>query len=248
MSKRTLVLQSAGGILGLVCLNLALAPIASAGDSCCGNMSNATGTNVSNASGSCHTNCTNESNASGHNGSNYSGLPPTECKDICNNPKPFTNVSNASGFGGSLYGAMSASIGGAFGAKVGGGLGGETVGGGSGSGGYSASTQGMSQQFQQLLTVAQNAYAQASAKVAEIQSRSTPSAQKDAEVRYSRVADANDCGCNAAASGPDSAELIAAKAAEAEAAASLAKAQEQARKFLESTKNSVAFGTSGPIW
>jgi hypothetical protein len=245
MSKRTLIFQSAGSLLGLVCLNLALAPIASAGDSST-NMSHGTGSNMSHGTGG---NCGkdgcgyNMSHGTGGNMSHGTGSGPQECKPCKPGQDPFTNESHASGENEPQAGTYV--------------IGKNTFaqfpdGNGKGIGGYSASSVGLSQQLQQLLNAAESAYAQASARVAEIQSRSTPSAQKDTSTRrFSRVADANiaDCGCNATASEPaSSAELAAAKAAEAEAAASLKKAQEQARKFLESTKNSVAFGSVGPIW
>ncbi len=265
MSKRTLVFQSAGGVLGLVCLNLSLAPIASAGN-CCTNMSQGSGYNMSQGSGynmshgtgdncgkdGCGYNMSqgsgyNMSHGTGGNMSHGSGVGPQECKPC--NPGKYPIESNASGSGGGAGGGFNQQDGAyvigknAFSQFSGGE--------GKGIGGYSASTLGLTQQLQQLLNAAESAYASASARLAQIQSQSTPSARKDTPVRYSRVADANiaDCGCNATASEPaaNSAELAAAKAAEAEAAASLKKAQEQARKFLESTKN-VAFGTSSPIW
>jgi hypothetical protein len=284
MSKRTIVLQSAGSLLGLACLNLALAPMASAVPSttnmsqgtgactgvCSTNMSHGTGTNMSHGTGTnmshgtggeaCTTTygCgTNMSHGTGTNmshgtGTNMSQGTGGECKTgKCSGgpgdngeKNPFENGSTTSGSdpkrGDYIIGKDSVSQ---F-------AGGE----GKGGSGYTASSIGLSKQMMALLNAAANAYAEASARLAAIQSQATPSAQKDTSVRYSRVADANaDCGCNASAAAPDnSVELAAAKKAEAEAAASLAKAQQQAREFLEAQKkagNNIANGTQfTPIW
>ena len=51
MSQRTsIIIQATSGVLGLVCLNLALTPSAFASPDCCGNGSNYTGGNSSNSS------------------------------------------------------------------------------------------------------------------------------------------------------------------------------------------------------
>jgi hypothetical protein len=316
MSKRKLVLQSAGGILGLVCLNLALAPSANASGGSGGNMSHGTGSNMSHGTGSCSGkgDCGNMSHGSGGNmshgtGNMSHGSGACSGKGDCN--YPHGNMSHGTG------GNMSHGSGGNMSHGSGGngshGTGGEcktakcdgpgetpgknpgkdpgknpgkdpdkdpgkiftdrkydaerngsyTIGLGSGklpgfnggTGGqtsYNSSALGLSKQLISLLNAASNAYAEASARLAEIQSRTAPAAKKES-VRYSRVADANaDCGCNATAAAPDnSAELAAAKAAEAEAAASLAKAQEQARQFLEAQKqagNNLVANQFSPIW
>jgi hypothetical protein len=309
MSKRKLAYQFAGGVIGLVSLNLAFTPSANAGTTTstppasypssynCSNCSGAYNNNGSNASGyyqyypGCGSKCGyyeyipfngsnssgfNASNASGSgyyvnytNGSNGSGVKfypytawntPTDCGGMCPpvNP-PKVDASNPGGLdpkqvyedrkfkaersdtfvvgsGGpngkapAFFGADNASV-----------------------GNYGASNSGLSRQILQLLNAASADYADKSAKLAAIQSQTTPSAKKDDAVRYSRVADANaDCGCNASASAPDnSVELAAAKKAEAEAAASLAKAQQQAREFLEAQKKAginVAGTQFTPIW
>jgi hypothetical protein len=76
------------------------------------------------------------------------------------------------------------------------------------------------------------------------------------DVRYSLVGDVADCGCpNADVVGSKNTsrpELVAAKAAEAEAAAELAAAQAEAREFLESVKSrdtaAVDSTSSSPLW
>ena len=317
MSKRKLVLQSAGGILGLVCLNLAFAPSASAGSSSgggkapgplpssynCSNCSGAPGNNGSNSTGyyqyfpGCGSKCGyfeyvpfNGSNNSGFNASNGSGfyisyytnesngsgvkfypsmkpnkpdepvkpdkpditVNPNGCKTkACDGPGEFNNpdeikkdndIKKMNG----IKNSNSYTVGLGTGKLPG-------FSGGTGANGqYAASSAGLSKQLVSLLNAASNAYAEASARLAEIQSRTAPAAKKES-VRYSRVADANaDCGCNATAAAPDnSAELAAAKAAEAEAAASLAKAQEQARQFLEAQKqagNNLVANQFSPLW
>jgi hypothetical protein len=293
MSKRTIVLQSAGSLLGLACLNLALAPTASAVPStnmshasgaCAGvcttnmsngtggNMSNGTGGNMSNGGGACQKqgDCNypgNMSNGTGGNmsngtGGNVSNGTGGECKtspcppgtkdpkdptgpnkDPGKDPKDpgrFYTDREAQERAGYVIGLGDSKAPGFKGAL------------GSGVSNYGASSAGLSKQMMELLNAASNAYAEASARLAAIQSQAAPSAQKDTSVRYSRVADANaDCGCNASAAAPDnSVELAAAKKAEAEAAASLAKAQQQAREFLEAQKKSnLANGTQfTPIW
>jgi hypothetical protein len=301
MSKRKLAYQFAGGVIGLISLNLAFTPSASAGGSppnpATTNISNASGTNISNASGgyyqyyepSCGSKCGyyeyvpfNGSNNSGYNASNSSGFyisyktnlsngsgvmfypyetwnPPKvdasnpgggQCKTSpCppgTDPKkdPFENGSTTSG--------VDTRAGGSY--VIGKNNFSQFDGGGRGGNNYGGSSAGLSRQMMALLTAASNAYAEASARLAAIQSQATPSAQKDTSVRYSRVADANaDCGCNASAAAPDnSVELAAAKKAEVEAAESLAKAQKQAREFLEEQRKlgtNLANGTQfTPIW
>jgi hypothetical protein len=289
MSKRTIVLQSAGSLLGLACLNLVLAPMASAVPStnmsqgtgactgvCSTNMSHGTGTNMSHGTGTnmsqgtggeactttygCGTNMshgtgTNMSQGTGMgNGSHSTG---GECKTgkCPGGPgNPTDGGKDPIGTDPNIYTPEEAEkldryVIGLGTSKAPG----YNVGSGTGIGNYGASSAGLSKQIMSLLNAASNAYAEASARLAAIQSQSAP-AKKDDSVRYSRVADANaDCGCNASAAAPDnSVELAAAKKAEAEAAASLAKAQQQAREFLEAQKkagNNLANGTQfTPIW
>jgi hypothetical protein len=289
MSKRTIVLQSAGSLFGLACLNLVLAPMASANmsqgsgacTSMCSNMSHATGGNMSQGSGGNMSHgtggdpCTttkgcggNMSHGTGGNMSQGTGTgngsqgTGGECKtspcppgtkdpkdpigpnkDPGKDPKDpgrFYTDREAQERAGYVIGLGDSKAPGFKGAL------------GAGVSNYGASSAGLSKQMMELLNAASNAYAEASARLAAIQSQAAPSAQKDTSVRYSRVADANaDCGCNASAAAPDnSVELAAAKKAEAEAAASLAKAQQQAREFLEAQKKSnLANGTQfTPIW
>jgi hypothetical protein len=281
MSKRTLVLQSAGSLLGLACLNLVITPSASAyptnmsqgSGACTGvcstNMSHGTGTNMSHGTGTnmsqgtggeaCTTTYGCGTNMSHGTGTNMSQGTGGECKtgkcpggpldpkdpnyggkDPDKEPGRFYTDREAQERAGYVIGLGDSKAPG-FKAPLGNGV-----------SNYGASSAGLSKQMMELLNAASNAYAEASARLAAIQSQAAPSAQKDTSVRYSRVADANaDCGCNASAAAPDnSVELAAAKKAEAEAAASLAKAQQQAREFLEAQKKSnLANGTQfTPIW
>jgi hypothetical protein len=290
MSKRTLVLQSAGSLLGLACLNLVLTPSASAyptnmsqGTGACtgvcgGNMSQGSGGNMSQGSGGNMSHgtggdpCTttkgcggNMSHGTGGNMSQGTGMgngsqgtggecksspcppgtkdpkdPTAPNKDPGKDPGRFYTDREAQERAGYVIGLGDSKAPGFKGPL------------GSGVSNYGASNAGLSRQMMELLNAASNAYAEASARLAAIQSQTTPSGKKDEAVRYSRVADANaDCGCNASAAAPDnSVELAAAKKAEAEAAASLAKAQQQAREFLEAQKKSnLANGTQfTPIW
>ncbi len=101
---------------------------------------------------------------------------------------------------------------------------------------------------------AQGKYDAALSALAAAEAGQTPASSKTSSVRYGRqVADASTCGCpnTDTASGADmSKELIAAKAAEAEAAAELAAAKAEARQFLESVKTSESRGFSAntTIW
>ena len=97
-------------------------------------------------------------------------------------------------------------------------------------------------------------YERAAAVLAQEQS-AQPTASNSAPVRYSRQAgDLADCGClnKDTANQGDRPELVAAKAAEAEAAAELAKANAEARQFLESVKNEVPTASvmkaPSPLW
>lgn len=98
-------------------------------------------------------------------------------------------------------------------------------------------------------------YEQAAAVLAQEQATQTNTSSA-APVRYSRQAgDLADCGClnnDTVGTKVGRPELAAAKAAEAEAAAELAKAKAEARQFLESVKSEAptasATKVSSPLW
>jgi hypothetical protein len=98
-------------------------------------------------------------------------------------------------------------------------------------------------------------YEQAAAVLAQEQAAQTNTSSA-APVRYSRQAgDLADCGClnnDTVGTKVGRPELAAAKAAEAEAAAELAKAKAEARQFLESVKNEPPTASvpkvSSPLW
>lgn len=98
-------------------------------------------------------------------------------------------------------------------------------------------------------------YEQAAAVLAQEQAAQTNTASA-APVRYSRQAsDLADCGClnnDTVGTKVGRPELASAKAAEAEAAAELAKAKAEARQFLESVKSEAptasATKVSSPLW
>ncbi len=118
---------------------------------------------------------------------------------------------------------------------------------------FSGSTVSLALEFQQRLAAAQGAYESASQRLAQA-GTAQPVASSGPQ-RYSRVpGDLADCGClnPDLASDTSGSELAAAKVAEAEAAAELAKAKAETRQFLESvqTNNSIAGNASNfsPIW
>ncbi len=120
-------------------------------------------------------------------------------------------------------------------------------------GGYSPATVGRAGTVSSRYTAAQTNFTRASEAVRAIETQ--PIAAKSDPVRYGReVADVASCGCpnadTTSASTPTSRpELVAAKAAEAEAAAELAAAQAEAKQFVESVKNEKSSaGTFSPIW
>ena len=101
--------------------------------------------------------------------------------------------------------------------------------------------------------IAQGKYDAALSALAAAEAATPNTSSKTSPVRYGReVADASTCGCLNADNnaGTPSSELVAARAAEAEAAAELAAAKAEARKFLESVKGSESGGSSTyqPIW
>jgi hypothetical protein len=104
------------------------------------------------------------------------------------------------------------------------------------------------------INLAQTNYAQAAANLAQAET-AQPIAANTSPVRYGReVADLASCGCPNAdvptASTTPRPELVAAKAAEAEAAAELAAAKAEAREFIESVKSGNNSGSAGssPLW
>jgi hypothetical protein len=118
---------------------------------------------------------------------------------------------------------------------------------------YSPATVGRAGTVSSRYTAAQTNFTRASEAVRAIETQ--PIAAKSDPVRYGReVADVASCGCpnadTTSASTPTSRpELVAAKAAEAEAAAELAAAQAEAKQFVESVKNEKSSaGTFSPIW
>jgi hypothetical protein len=106
------------------------------------------------------------------------------------------------------------------------------------------------------LSLAQTNYDNAATALAQAEA-AQPTASNTSPVRYAlQSGDLASCGCPNAdttvgANTTPRPELIAAKAAEAEAAAELAAAKAEARQFLESVKSSggnVGAGVSSPLW
>jgi hypothetical protein len=104
------------------------------------------------------------------------------------------------------------------------------------------------------VSLARSNYAQAAANLAQA-STVQPVAVNTSPIRYGReVADLASCGCpNADTVSTDPTprpELVAAKAAEADAAAELAAAKAEARQFIESVKSSGNNSSAGssPVW
>lgn len=108
-------------------------------------------------------------------------------------------------------------------------------------GGFSSSTVSRASAVSTRFNTAQQAYDRAAAALAEAET-AQPNAANTQPVRYGREAgDLANCGClNADTVGSNTTprpDLVAAKAAEAEAAAELATAKAEARQFLESVKD-----------
>lgn len=105
------------------------------------------------------------------------------------------------------------------------------------------------------VSLAQSNYDKAATALAQAEA-AQPTASNTSPVRYAlQSGDLASCGCpNADTVGTNTTprpELVAAKAAEAEAAAELAAAKAEARQFLESVKSSggnVGAGVSSPLW
>jgi hypothetical protein len=122
-------------------------------------------------------------------------------------------------------------------------------------GGFDAGTIARAGSIQTRFNNALANYDRAAAALAAVEANQ-PNASDTSPVRYAReVADAASCGCpNADTVGSTSSprpELVAARAAEAEAATELAAAKAEARQFLESVKGTpTAANSSGstPIW
>ncbi len=120
---------------------------------------------------------------------------------------------------------------------------------------FSSATVSSANNFGERINIAQGNFDKAAAALAQAET-AQPTAANNSPVRYGREAgDLANCGCpNADTVGTNNTarpELVAAKAAEAEAAAELAKAKAEARQFLESVKNSnegKQAAVSSPIW
>ena len=102
--------------------------------------------------------------------------------------------------------------------------------------------------------IAQGKYDAALSALAAAEAATPNTSSKTSPVRYGREpGDIASCGCpnaDTTTAGTTSQELVAAKAAEAEAAAELASVKAEARKFLDSVKTGEfgGSGTSSPIW
>jgi hypothetical protein len=155
-------------------------------------------------------------------------------------PPVVTNGSNATGGNVTSYN----------GSNAGGGNGGNVT-----NPGFSPATVGRAGTISSRFTAAQTNFTRASEAVRAIETQPVAAAKSE-PVRYGReVADVASCGCpnadtTSASTPTNRPELVAAKAAEAEAAAELAAAQAEAKQFVESVKNekSSQAGSSSPIW
>jgi hypothetical protein len=120
---------------------------------------------------------------------------------------------------------------------------------------FSPATVSSANSFSQRVSIAQANSDRAASALAQLET-AQPVASNSGPVRYGREAgDLASCGCpNADTVGTDNTnrpELVAAKAAEAEAAAELAKAKAEARQFIETAKAEAAANkssVSSPIW
>jgi hypothetical protein len=121
--------------------------------------------------------------------------------------------------------------------------------------GFSPTTVSGANSFSERISIAQANADKAAAALAQAET-AQPNAANTTPVRYGRESgDLANCGCpNADTVGTNNTnrpELVAARAAEAEAAAELAKAKAEARQFLESVKNGNEANSvkiSSPIW
>ncbi len=120
---------------------------------------------------------------------------------------------------------------------------------------FSPTTVSTANSFSERISIAQTNADRTAAALAQAET-AQPNAANTTPVRYGRESgDLANCGCpNADTVGTNNTnrpELVAAKAAEAEAAAELAKAKAEARQFLESVKTeaaTVSSKVSSPIW
>jgi hypothetical protein len=121
---------------------------------------------------------------------------------------------------------------------------------------FSPTTVSAAPGFFQRVSLAQTNYDRAAAALAQSET-AQPTASNSGPVRYGReAADIASCGCpnadTASTGDTNRPELVAARAAEAEAAAELAKAKAEARQFIEAAKaeaaTSASSGVSSPIW
>jgi hypothetical protein len=123
-----------------------------------------------------------------------------------------------------------------------------------GGGRFTAGTIATSKGIQGRFLAAMSKYETAAANLAAAEAGQNNASSGTSPVRYGREpGDIAACGCPNAdltASATPTKELLAAKAAEAEAAAELASAKAEARQFLESVKASdgSGFTTFQPIW
>jgi len=188
------------------------------------NNSNATGVGISNAPGGI-TGITNSSNTSGTNVSNPTGGTTGI------NPGGTGNTGNTAGTGNNNAPRGIAGV--------------------NNNNNVNGAGTGVASRFNTALSN----YEQAAAVLAQEQAAQTNTSSA-APVRYSRQAgDLADCGClnnDTVGTKVGRPELAAAKAAEAEAAAELAKAKAEARQFLESVKSEAptasATKVSSPLW
>jgi hypothetical protein len=119
--------------------------------------------------------------------------------------------------------------------------------------GFNPTQIARSQALSSRITIASGKYDAALAALAAAEAAQPNTSSSTSPVRYGREpGDIASCGCPNAdtnSAGTPSKELVAAKAAEAEAAAELAAAKAEARQFLESVKGgSTESGSSSPIW
>ena len=119
--------------------------------------------------------------------------------------------------------------------------------------GFNPTIVARGQSISSRIAIAQGKYDVALAALAAAEAATPNTSSKTSPVRYGREpGDIASCGCpnaDTTTAGTPSQELVAAKAAEAEAAAELAAAKAEARQFLESIKGrSGESGISSPIW
>lgn len=128
--------------------------------------------------------------------------------------------------------------------------------GSTGRSGFSPSTISRAGALNSNISLKQGAYNTAAQNLASAEA-ATPTVSDTSPVRFARQAlDAASCGClnsdtNPAATSTPRPELVAARAAEAQAAAELAAAKAEARQFLESVKgeNTASSGsTNSVLW